>query len=59
MLVMVLGVPSEHEWLVPKLRLGNDIFMSKLCLDTFKLAEIAKQELGAQGGSQPLAWEPD
>jgi hypothetical protein len=29
---MVLGVPSEHEWLVPKLHLGTQL-LSKLSLD--------------------------
>jgi hypothetical protein len=27
---MVLGVPSEHEWLVPKLLLGNEVVAQAL-----------------------------
>ncbi|RJR46837.1 MAG: hypothetical protein C4567_01660 [Deltaproteobacteria bacterium] len=41
------GVPLEHEWLVPKLRLGTPDFPSKLCLDTtfFSLSPRPKGSL--------------
>jgi hypothetical protein len=47
---MVLGVPLEHEWLVPKLLLGNQLGFEALLRSKPGVPKsdslIAKQELG-------------
>jgi hypothetical protein len=60
---MVLGVPLEHEWLVPKLFAWEPLWLrSSASLNSRQSIgdiPVAKQELGVQVRSQAGAWERD